>query len=161
MTSRKTSTNGSSIVRRSAGFSLIELMIIIALIAIIAGFSMTLSTSAIIRANASDERDFLVALLTESRARALSNVDESAHGVFIDTINRTFLVYERRGGCTRATTSVIEIPFVSSAEIGGTKDRCFAPLSLRVSAGNAGTTTIALGGSTTTVNVNSVGRIDW
>lgn len=154
MTSRKTSTNGN-------GFSLIELLIVVALIMIIAGFSMTLSTSAIMRSNAADERDFIVALLTESRARALSNVDESAHGVYIDTGVRKYLTYERRGGCTRATTSVIEIPFVSSASVGGTLDRCFAPLSLRVSAGNTGTTTIALGGSTTTVNVNSVGRIDW
>ncbi len=154
MTSQKTSTSAK-------GFSLIELMIVVALIMIIAGLSMTLSTSAIIRANATDERDFIVALLTESRARALSNVDESAHGVYIDTRLRKYLTYERRGGCTRATTSVIEIPFVSSAAVGGTMDRCFAPLSLRVSAGNAGTTTIAVGGSTTTVSVNSVGRIDW
>lgn len=136
-------------------------MVIVALIAIIAGFSMTLSTSAVIRANASDERDFIIALLTESRARALSNVNESAHGVYIDAATRTYLTYERRGGCSRATTSVIEIPFVSSAALGGTLDRCFAPLSLRVSSGNTGTTTISLGGGTTTVNVNSVGRIDW
>lgn len=137
------------------------MLVIVALIAIIAGFSMTLSTSAVIRANASDERDFLVALLTETRARALANKNESAHGVYIDTINRMFLVYERQGGCTRATSSVIEIPFVSSSAIGGSLDRCFAPLSLRVTAGNVGTTTIALGGGTTTVSVNSVGRIDW
>lgn len=143
------------------GFSLIELMIIVALIAIIVSFTMTVSTSAIIRANATDERDFMVALLTESRARALSNVDESAHGLFIDKVAQKYLTYERRGGCSRATTSVIEIPFVSSAAVGGIVDRCFAPLSLRVPSGNSGTTTIALGGSTTTVNVNTVGRIDW
>lgn len=136
-------------------------MLVVALGAIIAGFSMALSTQAIIRATATDERDVLIALLTEARARSLANVRESAHGVYIDAAHKTYLTYERRGGCARATTSTIEIPFVSDATVRGTTDRCFAPLSLRVLAGNAGTTTISFSGSTSTVNVNTVGRIDW
>jgi Tfp pilus assembly protein FimT len=132
-----------------------------ALVGVIAGFAMSFSMSSIARSNAQSERDMLVSLLTQARTRSIANINEAAHGVYIDTANHQYTTYAKNGGCTNATTSVVTIPFQTPATWSGPQDRCFEQLSLRVATVQTGTTTITLGSSANTVSVNSVGRIDW
>lgn len=173
MTSLKTSIiakaveNATHLRTRSArrcvhtGFSLVEVIIVLALIAVIAGFGMSFSMSSITRVGAGSERDLLVSLLTQARARAIANVDESAHGVSIDTSTHEYVTYAKAGGCTKPTTKSTRIPMMSSATFDVKLDRCFAQLSIQVPPDMVGDTTITLAGQEYTVNVNTVGRIDW
>lgn len=144
-----------------AGFSLIELLIVMALVGIVAGFAMSFSMSSIARSNVQSERDMLVSLLTQARTRAIANINESAHGVYVDTVTQRYVSYAKKGGCTSATTSSTNIPFQIPATWSGPQDRCFGQLSLRVATAQTGTTTISLAGTSYAIAVNSVGRIDW
>lgn len=149
------------------GFSLIEVVIVVALISVITGFGMAFSTSSIARANITGERDLFVSLLTRARAQAIANVDESGHGVRIDVINKKYFTYantlDSQGKCSGSVVSGSEreTPMATSATFSGPLDYCFAPLSIRVSSTQAGTTTIAFAGQSYPVSVNTVGRIDW
>lgn len=147
---------------------MIEVIIVVALLAIIAGYGIPYSISSIARSYATGERDLMVSLLTQARARSIANVNESAHGVYIDAAHRRYVVYARSTSCSGATTTTTHIPMVSSSTLSGPLNRCFAPLSVRVPNGIApftidmtGTTTIDWAGQHYAVSVNSVGRIDW
>ena len=85
MTSRKTYN-----INTMKGFSLIEIIIVIALVAVVASMSSLFSINSISRSYTISERDLLVSLLTQTRARALANVNKSAHGLYIDTNNYVF-----------------------------------------------------------------------
>jgi Tfp pilus assembly protein FimT len=132
-----------------------------ALVGVIAGFAMSFSMSSIARSNAQSERDTLVSLLTQARARAIANLNEAAHGVYVDTKNQRYVTYAKNGGCTSATTTAVHIPFQTSSTWSGPQDRCFGQLSLRVATAQTGTTTVTLANTSYTVSVNSIGRMDW
>jgi Tfp pilus assembly protein FimT len=136
-------------------------MVVIALVAVIAGFGMSFSMSSIARSNTQNERDMLVSLLTQARARSIANINEAAHGVYVDTANQRYVIYTKNGGCTNATTTATNIPFLTPATWSGPLDRCFGQLSVRVSGAQTGTTTITLANSSYSISVNSIGRIDW
>ncbi len=145
------------------GFTLIEIIIVVGLLAVVVSFGMTMSMSSIARSNTIAERDLYVSLLTAARARAIANVDESAHGVYIDTTNSEYVTYSGTSYSSSNPTN-ISVPMVSSADFDftdGSDDVSFAPLSIRVSGSQTGTTTITTASQEYAVNVNALGRIDW
>ena len=139
------------------GFSLLEVIIVMALLAIVFSLGALFSTSAIARANALSERDLFVSLLTATRAKALANIDESPQSLYIDT--NDFVTYE---GTTYSAGNATNrrISKVSKAGISGQQTFTFAQLSGDALSG-IGTTTIDGGAQKYTVNINTVGRIDW
>lgn len=159
MKSQKPWASANIALSSKSGFSLIEVIIVVALTAAIVGFGVSFSLSSIARASASSERDFLVSLLTQARARSLANLYEKPHGVHIDTANNRYVTY--RGVAESSGTDKKFFPMTTSATFAGRRDFSFAQLSARVSGAQAGTTTITFAGQEYTVNVSTVGRIDW
>ena len=138
------------------GFSLIELLIVLALVAFVASIGTIFSMSSISRSYALSERDLLVSLLTQARAHALANVHESAQSVYIDT--DAYVLYE---GTTYDVNNVTNkvIPKVSHATVSGLDTITFNQITARVT--NEGTITIAGDTQTYTIEVNNEGRINW
>ncbi|MFM2381984.1 MAG: hypothetical protein RLZZ76_751 [Candidatus Parcubacteria bacterium] len=138
------------------GFSLIEVILVIAIVAFIASMGVLFSTAAITRSYTIAERDLLVALLTQTRAKALANVHESAHSLHVAT--STYILYEGVAFSESNPTNK-HVPKVSEATITGLSTVTFLPLTADVAGGGV----ISIIGSTQVydVVVNSVGRINW
>lgn len=138
------------------GFSLIEVMLVLALIAVAAAIGPTFSIQAISRSYALSERDLLVSLLTEQRAAALANVHESPHSLFIDTDH--YVLFEGTTYVANNPTNRI-VPKLSKASITGLETIAFSQLLADVA--TPGTITITGDTQTYTIAINSAGRIDW
>lgn len=153
------------------GFTMIELIIVIGLIGVIASFSAAMSLSSLSKSNATQERDLFVSLLLRgARAKALANIDQKPHGVYIDDSCHRYILFEGisftmpAGTCP--TSGLDSIDFTNKlhnpptvANSGG-KTIVFEQLSGNVTTGS-GTTTFSSNGVTLKVNIRSNGQIDW
>jgi prepilin-type N-terminal cleavage/methylation domain-containing protein len=138
------------------GFSLIEVVIVIAIVAFVASIGTVFSMGSISRSYALSERDLLVALLTQTRAKALANVHESAHSVHIAT--STYVLYE---GTTFASNNPTNrhVPRVSRTTLSGIGTVSFSPLYANTA--TSGVITVVGDTQTYEVEINSVGMINW
>ena len=89
----------------SAGFTLIETLIVVALVAVLAGFGLVVGIDAYQRSTFRSQQDFLVASLQKARSRALANIGQCNHGVRIEEGSYTTFV-EDDGVCD--TEGVVE-----------------------------------------------------
>ena len=142
--------------KTTRGFSLMEVIIVIAIVAVVASFGSAFSLNSISRSNLISERDLLVSLLTQARAQALANVHESPHSVHIDT--ERYVLYEGTSYSFGNPTNRV-VPKVSQATITGVATVTFAQLTADVA--SAGTVTIAGGVESYDIEINSSGRINW
>lgn len=150
---------------RNAGFTFIEVIVVIALVAMIAGFGVSMSYSSLAKANAIQERDTLVSLLLSgARARALANINESSHGVRIDTANDRYILFE--GTSFPIGTTEPNVPFGDTLKIeangspANDYDIIFEQRSGNVITGD-GTLVLTSNGKNVTFTINEAGRIDW
>jgi len=72
---------------QNKGFSLIEIMVTIGLFAILVSMGLILSMDVWRGTSIQNEQDIVIALLYKARSRALANINESAHGFYIDADN--------------------------------------------------------------------------
>lgn len=146
------------------GFTLIEVLLVIALVGVIAGFGTAMSLSSLSRASVSQERDLFVALLLRStRAAAVANLHESSHGVRFDNANHRYILFRGDNFATSDPITRREIPYTSDSitiENTGGDTIVFTQLSGNVPTGE-GTVSISNGVSTSTVTIRSSGQIDW
>jgi prepilin-type N-terminal cleavage/methylation domain-containing protein len=63
------------------GFTLMEMLVVIGLVAIIAGFSVVVGLDGFRGDSYRAERDSIVILLQQARTESLNNIDEEPHGV--------------------------------------------------------------------------------
>ena len=138
------------------GFSLIEVLLVIAIVAVTIAMSGAFSLGTVSRSYAIGERDVFVTLLTQARAKSLANIDEQTHSVYIDALTNRYVLYEGPSSSTGAiyvTKSTSLIPI-------GQKTFTFEQLTGDGLSG-IGTTTIDGGTVKYSVNINSAGRINW
>ncbi|MBX9906313.1 type II secretion system GspH family protein [Patescibacteria group bacterium] len=143
---------------RKRAFSLIEIIVTLALVGIITLCGIYLSSKYIAQQNILTERDmFISLLLVPQRMRALTNIDDTHHGIHIE--KERFVLFEGESFdpthpsntyVTRNTPIDIQTP----------SDIVFEKLSGNVISG-AGTTTFKTATASTSVYVNSWGRIEW
>lgn len=145
------------------GFTVIELILVIALVAIIASFGTVMTLSSLSKSAALQERDLFVTLLLRgTRAAALANKNESPHAIYIDNTNHAYVQFE---GDTYAANNPTNrtIPFSSNSititNTGG-DTVVFDQLSGNVSEG-AGTITISNGNTAQEILIRENGQIDW
>lgn len=138
------------------GFSLIEVLIVLAILGFVASMGTIFSMSSISRSYALSERDLLVALLTQTRAKALANVHESAHSLHVAT--STYVLYE---GTTFSSGNATNkhIPKASKAVVTGLDTVTFLPLSADTESG--GVITVTGDAQDYTIEINTIGRINW
>jgi len=70
-------------LKSGAGFTLIEILILLGLFAILVTIGLIMGMDSIVRSTVHNERDTIVIMLSGTRARALANVNEEAQGIHI------------------------------------------------------------------------------
>ncbi|OGY38678.1 MAG: hypothetical protein A2418_01320 [Candidatus Brennerbacteria bacterium RIFOXYC1_FULL_41_11] len=76
------------------GFSLVEVVIVIGLISILASLGLFFSLGYYNVYVLNAETDLLATLFKKTRTRAIGNFNQSRHGVFVDSINRQYIVFQ-------------------------------------------------------------------
>jgi len=140
------------------GFSLIELLIVVAIIVVISGLSLFVGLDFYKTYALNSERDIVVGILMKIRNKAANNFNQSAHGVFIDSNGYTMFQ-----GPSYALRNASYDEFVkrnSSVTESGLGEIVFEQLtgSLTSSAGD-----ITLNNNVKSINIslNDEGRINW
>ena len=141
---------------RSRGFTLLEVLIVIALFAIVFSMSATFSLGSVSRTYALSERDVFVSLLTQARAKSLANINKQIHSVYVDATNNRYVLY---GGPSSSTGAIYVAKSTTLIPLGQ-KTFTFEQLTGDALSG-IGTTTITGGTISYGVHINSAGRINW
>ena len=122
---------------------------------------LILSQSSIGHTYILSERDTLVSLLTTARGHSLANINQTPHGVYIDTTN--FTMFE---GATyiAGKSSNIVITHNGAVLVTGPSSTPFTILFEQLTGdalSGSGTTTFSEGAANSTIVINSAGRINW
>jgi prepilin-type N-terminal cleavage/methylation domain-containing protein len=145
------------------GFSLIELILVMALIGIIASFSVVMTLGSLSKSAVTEERDLFVTLLLRStRTASLANIDNVAHGVFIDNNNHQYILFNGTTFNSDDTKNRI-IPYSNNTitfHLNGRNPIVFEQLSGNVISGSS-SIAIVNGNVTTTLTIRENGQIDW
>jgi prepilin-type N-terminal cleavage/methylation domain-containing protein len=141
------------------GFSLMEVLVVLGIALVVAGFSLISGLDSISRSVVHSERDTLVTILTSARTKSLANVNAVPHGVRIDATDFTLFegpayVAGASGNRLTARTAAVSITGVSLP-----LDIVFTQLSATTS--SAVSLALSDGAGNQSVTVNSEGRIDW
>ncbi|HEY9585496.1 MAG TPA: prepilin-type N-terminal cleavage/methylation domain-containing protein [Candidatus Paceibacterota bacterium] len=150
-----------------AGFTLIEILVVVALLATISGFGLIVGMDSYRGYAFRADRDTLVSLLQRARSQSINNICIGAsctngkpHGVFIDATSGQYILFQGAAYATRDSV-VDEVTGVSPlVKHSGLTEVVFAQLS-----GDASSTgDIILSGTAgqvSTTSVNAVGQIAW
>jgi len=84
---KNNSSSKSGFTHAKAGFTLIEIVVMLGLFAIIATFGLAIGTDTYRRTIFDSERTAIVSLLQKARNQSMNNINEKEHGVFIDADN--------------------------------------------------------------------------
>ena len=146
-----------------SGFTLIEVIIVLGLIGVIAAFGVAMSYSSLSSTSVTQERDLFVTLLLRgTRAAAIANLEETAHGVQIDNTNHRYILFDGTSYDEDATSNR-SVPYTSEAiaitNTGG-DTIVFKQLSGDVITGG-GVITITNGSATQEITIRNSGQIDW
>lgn len=150
------------ILSREAGFTFIEVMLVAAITLFFAGMGIFLSTdvyrSGLFRADA----DTVISALQRARSRAINNINESPHGVRIQTSGYT--IFQGPDFVGRDASKDEFIPIGSGYTFSPTPpiDIVFQQLSGETAFdGNIVITNVSKNPIPITVNINNEGRIDF
>ena len=149
---------------RSAGFTLIELVVVIAIMVVLLGLGLFFSMDSYHGYAFHNERNLAVSLLEKARSQAIANIDQQPHGVHVDLTGNQYIIFE---GATYTSfpSKNIFVPFISSNSLinhSGMTDVLFNQLD-----GGITTPPSALhlndSGSvhTSDINFNNEGQISW
>jgi len=83
----------TSVLNSSQGFTLLEVAIAIGLLTMIMGIGLALSMDVWRGTSFHSEKDLVVSLLYKARSRAVANMGEVNHGLYIDEDNRQYVIF--------------------------------------------------------------------
>ena len=139
------------------GFTLIEIMITVAIFAMLAGLGLLMSFQTYRSSNLQGEVDHVISSLLRARSQAMNNIDQTTHTVCYDSGAKQYLTTE--GTCTTPVNPEI-IPSGGNFTITNwpTSGITFEQLT-----GNTPgvTMTISDGIKTRTIATNQYGQINW
>ena len=146
------SLNTSSPNKR--GFTLIEILIAMAIMTVLIALGVFLGLDALRASYSRSERDTVVALLTQARSRSLANIDESAWGMCVS--GSSYVVF--KGGVCDASAAGSEATPLGAGAAVSMNPVVFTAVS--------GTTTLAeivitQQGRVSTTTINYEGTIIW
>ena len=144
------------------GFSMLEVLVVLGMFAIVAGFGLFVSMETFRGSNFHSDRDLLVALLQRARAQAVNNMctgsactDGVPHGVHIETDK--YVLFQ---GSAYSSSDPLNSTFSANPSVTrpASQDVIFAQLT-----GNTSATSIALsgGGRSSTISISAQGQITW
>lgn len=102
------------------GFTLVEMLVVIGLIGVVAGFSVIVGLDSFRGDSYRAERDSVILLMQRARTEALNNINQSRHGVaFFPTDHpQSYVEFEGDTYATRDTTMDIVIDSQYSVSVG-------------------------------------------
>ena len=149
---------------RKGGFTLFEIIVVMAFIAIVGTFTLLVSMDSFQSYNFHTERDILVAALQHARAQAVGNVclgagctTGKAHGVSIQTDK--FVIFQGTSYATRDAAMDAVLQANTTIIHSGISEVVFSELS-----GNSptpGTLTISSQGKSSDITIGALGQIIW
>ncbi len=161
------------------GITLIEILVVIGLIAIVAGFTLATTFDAFRGYGYRNERDILISSLHKARSQAVSNIcigspctEGKPHGVHIDSdpVSHLVLHYVIFQGTTYAGRDVTADETLNSnyaVSTTGLTDIVFTELSGDPTGASVGTVTISdpngvhQGALASAISMNAEGQIVW
>ncbi len=141
----------------TTGFTIIELLVVLAIIAIIAGFGVFISFDFYRSLVITGERDTAVALLRRARIRALNNTHEMSQGFYVATT--TFVLFQ--GPSYASRTAAFDELFPRSSGVSVSGPSAFVFQNLSGDSNVSGTIAFGNGRTTTSIDINREGRVNW
>jgi prepilin-type N-terminal cleavage/methylation domain-containing protein len=142
------------------GFTLIEVLIVIGIMAIIAGFGMWVSHDVFRGTAFRNERDIVVSVLSKARSNSMNNLNQTSHGVYINS--SSYILFQ---GSTYDPADPKNIEVKASANISnsGPVSIVFDQITGNVPAANGTEISIALNSDNNSgiIKINQEGRINW
>ncbi len=146
------------------GFTLTELLIVIALMGSIFAFGTVMSMRSIARSSVIEERDLFVSLLLSgTRAHAMANVEESDHGIYIDNTNKKYVLFT--GDTYSASDPDNRVTSFTNSDLSITNSSGDSTIIFEALSGDvidgAGTISISGNDITQEIIISEVGQINW
>ena len=141
---------------KHAGFTIIEVVIALAIMAILFGLTASSLTGSYASYQFQSERDLALALIRKARSQALTGTNSKDHGVKV--ASASFIAFDGASYATRDSSKDIVLPRISTVSITGASEVVFAYLT-----GRSSTTTLVLseGANTASISINQEGLISW
>lgn len=156
-------------IHKARGFTLIEVLIVIGMLAIVGGMGLVVSMDSFRNYSLKDERDVVVSALQKARSQSINNMcfgpgctDGKAHGVKI--LAGQYVIFQ---GASYATRNValdeVQSSVYAAATATGLNEVVFAPLSGNATTLPAGTwtLTVADGAGNSVITIGAEGQIRW
>ncbi|KKR55704.1 MAG: hypothetical protein UT92_C0001G0047 [Candidatus Curtissbacteria bacterium GW2011_GWA1_40_24] len=139
------------------GFTIIEITIVIAIMAAIFGFTAVFGMSFYRQYSFFSEKNNLVAILRKARSRAMSNINQSAHGIYIGSSQ--YVLFQ--GSSYASRDSQFDQIFDKSKAVSasGLNEAVFSPSRGDSSASGTIILTDINAGRTRAIEINYEGRI--
>ncbi len=144
--------------KSGAGFTLIEVLIVIAIFSLLAGFGLLISMDFWRSYSFSSERTIAVSVLQKARTQSMINLDQAPHGVRIDSTGYT--IFEGASYVPGALLNevITKQPAIAITCTLSPCDIIFGQLS---GTSTPSTVTISDGQRSANITINNEGRIDW
>ena len=142
------------------GFTLIEIIVVIAVIGIIISFGTIMDLSVLERDTFSTERSTIVSVLEKARSRAMANMFESPHGVCYVAPN--YVIFQG-STCTASGSELIPANQNIAVLSDFTNPAKFPTIVFTQLSGNTTGSTIVLtdGVKSSNIEINNEGTINW
>ncbi|MEK7664226.1 MAG: prepilin-type N-terminal cleavage/methylation domain-containing protein [Patescibacteria group bacterium] len=161
-------------VNQDKGFTLVELLVGIALLAIIVSLGLFLSFDFYRNFSVSSQANTIVSILQKARSQSLNNINQARHGVhFEDSSGLKYILFECPAGIPCASYNLsysgfevkpaYGISLANSLPLDVIFDQLSGCLSSTVNDCSQSQITITVNGGVNpyNININSEGRIDW
>lgn len=143
---------------RNKGFTLIELLIVVAIVIIISCLSLFVGLDFYKSHALSSEREVVVNILMKARNNALNNVNQSPHGVYIDSNGYTIFQGSSYAMRDMNYDEFIDINAVITSS--GLQEIVFEQLSGDLTTPE-GSINLTSNERSVTISLNNEGRINW
>lgn len=140
----------------NAGFTLIEIIIVLAITVSVFSFGFFVSLNSYQRYMMSSERDVIVTLLYRARSLAQNNIGGVAHGLYISDSN--YVLFQGSYYDKNSSSNQI-FDRSSNIQISGLTEVIFLPVTANVN--NEGTINITSNTNVKKILINHEGGIDW
>ena len=139
------------------GFTLVEVIIVVGMMTVLALFTVVITAGSYTRNVLESERDSVVSFLWRARARAIHNINQTGHGLFITT--SSYIVFQGNSYAARSSTLDEVFPKSGGITSSGLSEIVFQPP--EGSSASTGTITLTNQAKSAMIIINGEGQIDW